>query len=202
MQQLWNHQVVESVMDIHRNFWISSFLLSQMVLFENRKKNLEPYVLSCFSLDFLYGPEYQRCTLFLLHKKQRLQSPNLGTSKTCRNIAQFSRKAEESAYSAKHHPGSAEWGLRSLRFFAVELELIMWNKNKVHVPQGNHSLQMADDFWLQEGQTPKLWSCLILKHPRNMIMVLMVDFIVDTSSHCCRGWSIHRTNMNSSFPFI
>lgn len=203
MQQLWNYQVVESVMDIHRNFCISFFLLSQMTFSENRKQNLEPYEVQYFSLDFLCGPECQRGTLFLLCKTQKLQSPDLGTSKNSKNIAQLKKKNPgESAYSTKHHPQSAERGLRAFRFFAVELELILWNKHRVWVPQGNHSLQMADGFWLQEEQTTKLWSCLILEHPRTTIMVPKVVFIVDTSSHCCRAWSIHRTNMNSNFPVV
>lgn len=150
-RQLWNFQVVESVVDVHKHFWISSFLFSQMVLFENRKQNLEPYGLRYFSLDFLYGPLCQRGILFLLCKNPWLQSPNLGTSKICKNIAQFSRKAGDSAYSAKHHAESAEGGLRVFRFFAGELKLIM--SYRAHVAQDNQNLQMADGFGLQKSRS-------------------------------------------------
>lgn len=57
----------------------------------------------------------------------------------------------------------------SIWISAVELEPVMGNKHRVHVPQGNHSLQVVDGFGLQEEQTLKLWSCLILEHPRTMI---------------------------------
>lgn len=140
--QLWNYRVAESVTGIHRNFLISSFLLSQMVVFENREQNQEPYELWYFSLDFFL---WTRGFSHQIWESQR-------SAKTYHNSPEEQPSLRTALPSSRVSWREPE----SIQISAVELEPITWNKHRVHVPQGNHSLQVVDGFGPQDEQTSKL----------------------------------------------
>ena len=155
MQQLWNYQVVESVMDIHRNFWSSSFLLSQMVLFEQRKQNLQPYELWYFTRFFSTDQSVNE-VLFLLCKHQMLQSPNLGTSKICKNTAQFCRKADSLHTVLNIIQSRLKAGLESIQMFCCGAATD--NLEQTQSPGTTRQPQASDGwwFWTPGRDNPKI----------------------------------------------
>lgn len=118
MQQLWNYQVVESVMDTEK--FLNLFLSPQSDgPFRKQETKLGAIWTIFLSWYFVWTRLWKTSI-----EKTEASVPKSGNYKDLQRYSSFPEK-QESAYSAK----SSRVSWRGPEFFAVDLELIMWNKH-------------------------------------------------------------------------